>query len=248
MFRNLFVAALALSFAGLSGCAHDKLLRLETKDFAASAKDSEVRGRAFYDDLIKNDRELWIALNQFDPECKPPSMRPSFFRADLPGRRLCDAEPSRPKQPQAHELRRIDFAAEYAALAFVARYLTALSKAAEDPELGAREEFVAAAGDLNLLLEVFKQNKIEQDRIDAIGDLVGLIEDLAKEHRSAEEIRKIVADNRDAADRAFRELILALKNDQAQKKALTSAKESLDLLDATAADGSLSAASRKRMI
>lgn len=248
MFRNLFVAALALSFAGLSGCAHDKLLRLETKDFAASAKDSEVRGRAFYDDLIKNDRELWIALHQFDTNCKPHSMQPSFFRSDLPGRRLCDATPERPGQRPAFDLKRSDFAAEYAALAFISRYLTALSKAAADPELGAREDFVAAAGDLNLLLEVFRQQGIAQNRIDAVGDLLGLIEELAKEHRSAAEIRSIVAENRDATGKAFRQLILALKRDQHHQTALASAKSALAIVADTAADGSLGAASRKRVI
>jgi hypothetical protein len=248
MYRTLFVAVLVLSFACLSGCAHDKLLRLETKDFTASAKDSEARGRAFYDDLIKNDRELWVALHQYDPNCKPHSMQPSFFRSDLSGRRLCDATPQRPEQRPAFDLKRSDFATEYAALAFIARYLTALSKAAADPELDAREDFVAAAQDLNLLLEVFRERKIEQNRIDAVGDLVGFINELAKEHHSAKEIRSIVAENRHAVDRAFGQLILVLKKDKFHENALDSAKSALAMVADTAPDGSLGAASRKKVI
>ncbi|MGN6152174.1 MAG: hypothetical protein ACTHOH_09230 [Lysobacteraceae bacterium] len=203
----------------LPGCAHDKLLRLETAEYALAAKDAQSKGRAFYDGLIRQDREFWIARYQRDPACKPESMSPSYANGNLPGNRICSSDPKSEKDNPLHDLRRTDFASRYAALSFIGHYLDALAKASVDPELGAEEDFTAAVGDLNTLLSAFKEQKIPDTKTAAIGKLVGFMEELSKEHRSAEEIRLIVAERRSGVDDAFRVLVLALKDDKSLEKA-----------------------------
>ena len=52
IFRLL--AACAALF--VSGCAYNQLLRMETKDYVATAQHAEAGGRAFYDGIIASDR------------------------------------------------------------------------------------------------------------------------------------------------------------------------------------------------
>lgn len=222
----------------LSGCAHDKLLRLETAEYAAAAKDAQSQGRAFYDGLIRQDREFWIATYRADPACTPESMAPSYARADLPGNRLCTDKPQRKNQPPLQDLRRSDFASRYAALSFIGHYLDALAKASADPELGAKEDFTAAVGDLNTLLSVFKADNIPEQDSAAIGELIGFAEALAKEHRSAEEIRAIVAERRSRVDDAFRVLVLALRNDKSLQEATSDSALLERIVIANGASGS----------
>ncbi len=214
MFRTSFPAALVFSALILAGCAHDKLLRQETQAFAAAAQKSNAVGREFYERQIRNDRELWATLHQLDPTCTPASVKPSYFRLDGGAGGLCSKSASSPGKQPSFDLSRADFAGQYAALKFIESYLGALAKAAGDPTLDASKDFAAAAADLNTLLTVFGMQAMADDRTTAIGDLVGLVEELSKEHKSARAIRAIVAEKRQGAESAFQQIVDALKRDK----------------------------------
>jgi hypothetical protein len=227
MARVRFDCIALAALLALTGCAHDKLLRLETAEYALAAKDAQSKGREFYDRLLRQDREFWVARYQQDPECTPESMKKSYARDDLPGNRFCSGEQQSAKDEPLRDLRRSDFASRYAALSFIGHYLDALAKASADPELGAKQDFAAAVGDLNTLLSALKKGGVPDEQTSAIGELVGFVEELSKEHRSAEEIRSIVAERRSRVDGAFRVLVLALKDD----KSLEKATSNMDLLE-----------------
>lgn len=242
-----FCIALAGALA-LSGCAHDKLLRLETAEYAAAAKDAQSKGRAFYDGLIRQDREFWVALNQFDANCKPESMEKSFVRVDLPGNRICTQQQANDQDLPLSELDRAALRKQYAALSFIDHYLEALSKASAEPELKAKEDFDAAIGDINTLLSAFKAEEIPTAETAAVGDLIGLMQALSNEQESATKIRQAVADRRDGADVAFRQLILALKRDRKDEENIRSIKALAESVAGAGANGEPGRKARRRQM
>lgn len=242
-----FCIALAGALA-LSGCAHDKLLRLETAEYAVAAKDAQSKGRAFYDGLIRQDREFWIALNQLDATCKPASMKASYVRGDLSGDRICTQQKTSDGDQALSELDRATLRKQYAALSFIEHYLEALSKASAEPELKAKENFDAAIGDVNTLLSAFKAEEIPTTETAAVGELIGLMEELSSDHESAEDIRRIVAERRDRTDAAFRQLILALKRDRKDEENVQSIKALIESLVGAGANGEPSRKARRRQM
>lgn len=218
MFRTSIHAALTFSALMLAGCAHDKLLRQETQAFAATAQKSSAQGREFYERQIRDDRELWASLYQLDRKCTPASFRPSYFRLDGGAGALCSERAPSPGEPPSSELSRSHFAHQYAALKFIESYLVALTKAAGDPTLDASKDFAAAAADLNTLLTTFGMQTMAEDRTTAIGELVGLVEELSKERKSAKAIRAIVAEKRQGAESAFQLIVDSLKQDTGNEK------------------------------
>lgn len=246
MSRHFVAFVVSIIVLALSGCAHDKLLRLETAEYATAAKDAQSRGRAFYDGLIRQDREIWLTLNQYDSHCTPESMSGSYTLSKPTKGRLCSSTPERKGQQPLASLRRSEYATQYAALSFIGHYLDGLAKASVDPELGGKEDFVAALGDLNTLLSAFGKSGINEAQTNAVGELVDFVEQMTKERQSADDIRGIVAERRDRVDFAFRQLILSLKRDKQDELAAAAVKTLADLVAATDAKGVTNAAARRR--
>lgn len=231
----LRIATVLFFLSALCGCAHDKLLRLETQDYVKVAEKTEASGRAFYDGMIEGDRALWAELYAIDEKCTPKSLGPSAFSADTNGDRNIDGKDrgfclslSDEKDIRvSNEIDRGMFQRQYAALAFLRSYLTALATASADPELSAEKEFKAAAADFEILLNALKNLKkkkknaegkeealLSDDQIGVVSSLIGSIEELSKNHTSAKEIRRAVESNRYKVNSAFDVLTAAMKEDK----------------------------------
>jgi hypothetical protein len=216
IFRLFAITAAIL----LCGCAHNQLLRLETKDYVVTADRAEASGRAFYDGIIASDRALWAGLHAFDARCTPRSLRESYFNPDGSSRGLCSTTPPFKGAQPGEDIDRATFAKQYAALDFVASYLKALAEASADPELKAADAFKLAAADLDVLFRLFKaENPLDKDGAAAIQELVGLIDELAQDARSAAEIRALVRERGARADAAFAALSEWLVRDARLKQA-----------------------------
>jgi hypothetical protein len=225
MFRLLAITTVMW----LSGCAHNQLLRLETKDYVVATRQAEAGGRAFYDGIIASDRALWASLHAYDPKCMPRSLRDSYFDADTNGDGRVDKEdqglrcvthPTSFARVPSEDIDRATFAKQYAALDFVASYLNALAEASADPELKAADAFKQASADLDVLFRLFKtESPVDKDEVAAIQELVDLIDELAKDARSAAEIRSIVRKRGARAEAAFAALSEWLMRDAILKQA-----------------------------
>ncbi len=239
------LAASAALFA--SGCAHNQLLRLETKDYVATAQHAEAGGRAFYDGIIASDRALWAGLHAFDARCTPRSLRESYFNPEGASRGLCSATPPFKGAQPSEDIDRATFAKQYAALDFVASYIKALAEASTDPELKAADSFKQAAADLDVLFRLFNaENPLDKDGAAAIQELVGLIDELAQDARSAAEIRALVRDRGPRADAAFAALGEWLVRDARLKQATDGMNLYFNVLRAV--DGGASDVERGRIM
>lgn len=237
MFMYRMMIAIALAASLLSGCAHDELLRLETQDYVKVADKVEASGRAFYDGMVEGDRALWAELYALDEKCTPESLRPSIFTSDTnrdgkiddADNGFCDAELDENSKFISREIERSMFAEQYAALAFLRSFLTALANASADPELRASKEFKAAAVDLAALSKALnKKAPLTGEQVEAFGNLIDFMEELSRDHRSAKEIRQIIEDNHEDVSAAFDVLIAAMQKDKSLQGATGSLKNSLE--------------------
>jgi hypothetical protein len=232
------MAAMAFSLLLISGCAHDKLLRLETRDYVKVAEKTEASGRAFYDGIVESDRNLWAELHAIDENCTPKSLRPSAFDPDTNGDGklddrddgFCRVVSDEKGEIVSQEIERKMFGPQYAALSFIRSYLAALATASADPQLNAAKEFKSAAADLALLSQALKakQNPLTEDQVQAVGELVDFIEALSQDHRSAKEVRRIVDENQTKVDAAFDVLIAAMRSDQGLRRSTQGSKDMLE--------------------
>lgn len=228
----------------LCGCAHDKLLRLETQDYVKVAEKTEASGRAFYDGMIESDRALWAELYAIDEKCTPKSLGPSAFSADTnddgnvdsKDKGFCLSLSDEKDLRISNEIDRDMFQRQYAALAFLRSYLTALATASADPELSAEKEFKAAADDLALLSEALRvKSMLDKNQLEAVGNLIDFMENLSKEHRSAKEIRGIVETEHKNVHAAFDVLIEAMRKDISLKRSTASLKGAIEVFIAQTA-------------
>lgn len=223
MFQHFRCFAVCFTALLVAGCAHDVLLRTETKAFTETAGKSEAAGRSFYAGLIAEDRALWGILHRADRDCVPDMFGRAYFIASDEPHDLCSAVPRNTTQAAASGIDQDAFKVQYAALSFVKTYLKALAEVSADPELDARDSFASAAADLNVLVGALDKQAIPEARIGAVGDLEQMLRELSTNRKSAKAIRKIIATNRVDIDADFRRLIDWLKRDTSAARASNAA-------------------------
>jgi uncharacterized protein (UPF0147 family) len=201
----------------LCGCAHDALLREETQKFVEVAHRSETAGTAFYDGLVKKDREIWAFIHRVDPDCKPQPVGKSYSDATNDPLNFCKSRSSDPMELPLIMATRDKFSSRYAALEFISGYLEALAEVSQDPKIDASERFKSSAERLNLLLQTIREDNISDARIEAVASLANMLQQLSKDRESAKAIRRIAAENAEKIDADFRRLIVWLSHDEVMK-------------------------------
>lgn len=213
------IATVLFSLSALCGCAHDALLREETQRFVEVGQKSEIAGRAFYDNIVAKDREVWVFMYRVDPDCKPKPFGESYSDQSDNPLNICTRKKHKDTDPPLEAVSRETFGSRYAALAFIDSYLEALAKVSQAPKMDASQNFKVAASDLNLLLDALKQEKVADVKIGAVADLVSMLEQLSKDRESAKAIKKIADDKAQRVDADFKQLIVWLSLDVSAKKA-----------------------------
>ena len=166
-----------------SGCVKNQLLRSEAHVFSAKAIEATESGEAFYISLVRSNQQLHELLYTLDGRCVPASMRPKERISTTPA----SIEPgvSNFCLKLNSDLSYSSFEREFRSLDFVASYVTALAEAAAEPELISAKTFTQASTDFNTLRASLKQSGIEEDKLNAVSELLKEIETISKYESSA---------------------------------------------------------------